>query len=56
MGGVPLENRNEVGERGMGNLYDIMAKAKADFHRCPLDRCSEACNHVRTPIDVSGLY
>ena len=30
MGGVPLENRNEVGERGMGKLYDIMAKAKAD--------------------------
>ena len=30
MGGVPLENRNEVGERGMGMLYDIMAKAKAD--------------------------
>ena len=39
MGGVPLENRNEVGERGMGKLYDIMAKAKADrdieaFNRC----------------------
>ena len=39
MGGVPLENRNEVGERGMGMLYDIMAKAKADrdieaFNRC----------------------
>ena len=30
MGGVPLENRNEVGERCMGKLYDIMAKAKAD--------------------------
>ena len=30
MGGVPLENRNEAGERGMGKLYDIMAKAKAD--------------------------
>ena len=28
MGGVPLENRNEVGERGMGNLYNIMAKAQ----------------------------
>ena len=39
MGGVPLENRNEAGERGMGKLYDIMAKAKADrdieaFNRC----------------------
>ena len=39
MGGVPLENRNEVGERGMVKLYDIMAKAKADrdieaFNRC----------------------
>ena len=39
MGGVPLANRNEVGERGMGKLYDIMAKAKADrdieaFNRC----------------------
>ena len=39
MGGVPLENRNEVGKRGMGKLYDIMAKAKADrdieaFNRC----------------------
>ena len=39
MGGVPLENRNEVGERGMSKLYDIMAKAKADrdieaFNRC----------------------
>ena len=31
MGGVPLENRNEVGERGMGKLYDIMAKAKVDW-------------------------
>ena len=30
MGGAPLENRNEAGERGMGKLYDIMAKAKAD--------------------------
>ena len=30
MGGLSLENRNEVGERGMGKLYDIMAKAKAD--------------------------
>ena len=39
MGGVPLENRNEAGERGMGKLYDIMGKAKADrdieaFNRC----------------------
>ena len=39
MGGVPLENRNEAEERGMGKLYDIMAKAKADrdieaFNRC----------------------
>ena len=39
MGGVLLANRNEVGERGMGKLYDIMAKAKADrdieaFNRC----------------------
>ena len=39
MGGVPLENRNEVGERGIVKLYDIMAKAKADrdieaFNRC----------------------
>ena len=39
MGGVALENRNEAGERGMGKLYDIMAKAKADrdieaFNRC----------------------
>ena len=39
MGGVPLKNRNEAGERGMGELYDIMAKAKADrdieaFNRC----------------------
>ena len=39
MGGLPLEYRNEVGERGMGKLYDIMAKAKADrdieaFNRC----------------------
>ena len=39
MGGVPLENQNEAGERGMGKLYDIMAKAKADrdieaFNRC----------------------
>ena len=39
MGGVPLANRNEVGELGMGKLYDIMAKAKADrdieaFNRC----------------------
>ena len=39
MGEVPLENRNEVGERGMCKLYDIMAKAKADrdieaFNRC----------------------
>ena len=39
MGGGTLENRNEVGERGMGKLYDIMAKAKADrdinaFNRC----------------------
>ena len=39
MGGVPLEHRNEAGERGMGKLYDIMAKAKADrdieaFNRC----------------------
>ena len=30
MGGVPLENRNEVGERSMGKIYDIMAEAKAD--------------------------
>ena len=39
MGGVPLENRNEMRERGMGMLYNIMAKAKADrdieaFNRC----------------------
>ena len=39
MAGVPLENRNEVEERGMGKLYDIMANAKADrdieaFNRC----------------------
>ena len=39
MGGVALENRNEAGERGMGKLYDNMAKAKADrdieaFNRC----------------------
>ena len=39
MGGVPLENQKEAGERGMGKLYDIMAKAKADrdieaFNRC----------------------
>ena len=39
MGGVPLESRNQAGERGMGKLYDIMAKAKADrdieaFNRC----------------------
>ena len=39
MGRLPLENRNEVGERDMGRLYDIMAKAKADrdieaFNRC----------------------
>ena len=30
MGGVPLENQNEVLERGMGKLYDIISKAKAD--------------------------
>ena len=39
MGGVLLANRNEVGERGMGKLYDIISKAKADrvveaFNRC----------------------
>ena len=39
MGGPPLENRNEAGVRGVGKLYDIMAKAKADrdieaFNRC----------------------
>ena len=39
MDGVPLENQNDAGERGMGKLYDIMAKAKADrdieaFNRC----------------------
>ena len=39
MGGVLLKKRNEAGERGMGKLYDIMAKAKADrdieaFNRC----------------------
>ena len=39
MGGVPLDNRNEVRERAMGKLYDIMAKAKADrdigaFNKC----------------------
>ena len=45
MGGVPLENRNEVGERGIVKLYDIMAKAKADrdieaFNRCYHDDLS----------------
>ena len=30
MGGVPLESRNQAGERGMGKLYDVMAKAKVD--------------------------
>ena len=39
MGGVPLENRNEVGKRGMGKLYDIMARAKADRDIEPFNRC-----------------
>jgi len=39
MGGVPLANRNEVGERGMGKFYDIMAKAKADRDIEAFDRC-----------------
>ncbi len=39
MGRVPLDSHNDVGERGMGKLYDIMANAKADrdiraFNRC----------------------
>ena len=39
MGGVPFDSRNDAGERGMGKLYDIMGKAKADrdieaFNRC----------------------
>ena len=39
MGGVPLENRNEVGERGMGNLYEKMAKAKADRDISAFNSC-----------------
>ena len=33
-----------------------MAMAKADFHCCPLDRCSEACDHARTPIELFGSW
>ena len=39
MDGIPLENRNEVAERGMGKLYDIVAKAKADRDIEPFNRC-----------------
>ena len=39
MGGIPLENRNEMAERGMGKLYDIVAKAKADRDIEPFNRC-----------------
>ena len=39
MGGVSSDGRNDLGKSGMGKLYDVMTKAKADrdieaFNRC----------------------
>ena len=39
MGGVPLDSRNDVGESGMGNLYEKMAKAKADRDISAFNSC-----------------